>query len=297
MVRVLIIIVTYNGEKFIRKCLSSIDRVKYDVLVIDNKSSDDTIRIIKSEFPDVMLSIQSQNSGFGQANNIGLKKVIREGYDYALLLNQDAWVLENTIDDLIKAQQEHPAFWVLSPLQMHSSEGGIEKQFASYLKNAHIDPSSKQVEPIAFVNAAIWLMTIDCIKKVGGFDPLFPHYGEDNDYVNRVVCWGGKVGVEPSVIAYHDKDLGNKAISIDKNIYRTTLAYIGSVKNPNHSIAYGYFKCVQLCLRKTVKALLTMDMTLMHINGAAMRNVFKLTHQIMEHRKLSFEERAFLNKI
>lgn len=297
MVRVLIIIVTYNGKKFIRQCLSSIDRVKYDVFVVDNNSPDDTTHIIKSEFPDVMLSIQNQNLGFGQANNIGLQKAIQEGYDYALLLNQDAWVLENTIDDLIKAQQAHPAFWVLSPLQMHSLEGGIEKQFASYLKNSHIDPSSTKVESIAFINAAIWLMTIDCIKKVGGFDPLFPHYGEDNDYVNRVAYWGGKVGVSPSVLAYHDKSQEKKTVSIDKNIYRTMLAYLGYIKDISHSMTRGYFKCLQIFIRKIAKAIVTMDMTLLRINIAAMHNVFKQTHQIMEHRKLSLEERAFLNAI
>lgn len=295
--RVLIIIVTYKGEKFIRKCLNSIDRRRYDVLVVDNNSSDDTIHIIQNEFPEVMLSIQSQNLGFGQANNIGLRKAIEKGYDYVLLLNQDAWILENTIDDLIKTQQAHPAFWVLSPLQMHSLEGGIEKQFANYLKNAHIDPSSSVVESIPFVNAAIWLMTLDCIKKVGGFDPLFPHYGEDNDYVNRVIYRGGKVGVLPSVIAYHDKDLENKAISIDKNIYRTTLSYLGTVKNLNNSMACGYFTCLQVCVKKQIKAIYTMDMTLLRINIAAMRAVFKQMHQVREHRKLSRKERAFLKKI
>lgn len=293
MVRVLIIIVTYNGEKFIRQCLNSIDHRKYDVLVIDNKSSDNTIHIIKSEFLDVMLSIQSQNSGFGQANNIGLLKAIQEEYDYALLLNQDAWVLPNTIDGLIDAHRLNPNFGVLSPMQYHSTTNQIESQFGIYVKRYNVDVSSKEIQPVKFVNAAIWLVSKQCFRKAGGFDPLFPHYGEDNDYLQRVHYNGFKVGIVPQIIAYHDRDYSTQS-TINKNIYRATLVYISYVKDINTSFVNGCFKCIQVYFRKIGKAIITMDMSLLYINTIAMFNVFKQTNKVIKHRKLSLSERAFL---
>lgn len=293
MPKVLVIIVTYNARKWIRQCLSSIDIQKYDTLVVDNHSADDTIHLIHSEFPDVMLSIQSQNLGFGKANNIGLQKAMDEDYDYVLLLNQDAWVLPNTIDDLMAAHGSNPQYGVLSPMQYHSMTNDIERQFAIYVKRYKVDVFSKDIEPVEFANAAIWLISKQCIARVGGFDPLFPHYGEDTDYLQRVHHKGYKVGIVPKIIAYHDRE-STTTSNIKKDIYKATLVYIGYIKDITHSWIVGYFKCFQLFLRKLIKAIYTMDMTLLRINIAAMRAVFKQMHQVREHRKLSLKERAFL---
>ena len=293
MPKVLVIIVTYNAHKWIRKCFSSIYILIYVTLVVDIDCADVSILVFVSEFPDVMLSIQSQNLGFGKANNIGLQKAMDEDYDYVLLLNQDAWVLPNTIDDLMAAHGSNPQYGVLSPMQYHSMTNDIERQFAIYVKRYKVDVFSKDIEPVEFANAAIWLISKQCIARVGGFDPLFPHYGEDTDYLQRVHHKGYKVGIVPKIIAYHDRE-STTTSNIKKDIYKATLVYIGYIKDITHSWIVGYFKCFQLFLRKLIKAIYTMDMTLLRINIAAMRAAFKQMHQVREHRKLSLKERAFL---
>ncbi len=133
MSKTLVIIVTYNAHNWIHQCLNSVDITKYDVMVIDNKSTDNTVDIIKTQYPKVELICSKENLGFGKANNIGLQKVLDEGYDYAFLLNQDAWIEKDTIDRLINLSEKYPDYGIISPLQKNSIENSVERQFEKYL--------------------------------------------------------------------------------------------------------------------------------------------------------------------
>ena len=66
-----------------------------------------------------------------------------------------------------------------------------------------------------FVNAAIWLVSASCIKKVGGFNPSFFHYGEDNEYCNRVRSRGLQIAILPSAIGIHDRE--NRPVYVSKS--------------------------------------------------------------------------------
>ena len=80
-----IIIVTFNSSEVIGKCLENLNADKYDILVVDNTSSDDTYKIVENSFPKVEIIRNNQNSGYGRANNIGLRRAKTE---FALILIQ-----------------------------------------------------------------------------------------------------------------------------------------------------------------------------------------------------------------
>ena len=71
----------------------------------------------------------------------------------------------------------------------------------------------KDIYPTTFVNAAVWLVSRDCFCRVGLFDPIFPHYGEDDDYIDRVHGAGFRVGIVPGALANHARD--NQAEGVD----------------------------------------------------------------------------------
>ena len=102
--RVLAIIVSYNFVGWMKRCLGSLrcSELPVDVVVIDNFSTDDTVQMIKKNYPEVRLICSNENLGFGRANNIGLRIALEENYDAAFLLNQDAWVEKKTIGTLLK---------------------------------------------------------------------------------------------------------------------------------------------------------------------------------------------------
>ncbi len=98
-----IIIISYNTRDFLQKCLASLrenisKKIEYEVIVVDNDSKDDSIEMVKKEFPEVILIKNERNLGFAKANNVGLKKA--KG-DYVLFLNSDTVVPKNTIEYML----------------------------------------------------------------------------------------------------------------------------------------------------------------------------------------------------
>ena len=100
--KILTIIVSYNFEKWIERCLGSLKASSHptDIIVIDNCSNDRTVEIIKTQYTYVRLIENHANLGFGKANNIGMQLALREGYDAVFLLNQDAWIGSDTLATL-----------------------------------------------------------------------------------------------------------------------------------------------------------------------------------------------------
>ena len=96
-----IIIVSYNSQNVIRECIKSIyDNTKniyFEIIVIDNNSEDNTIDIIKKELPGINLITNTENIGFGAANNYGIK---RSASKYILLLNPDTFLINDAISIL-----------------------------------------------------------------------------------------------------------------------------------------------------------------------------------------------------
>lgn len=217
MPRILVIIVTYNGEQWIETCLQCLNKSiqRISVMIVDNASSDQTKKIIKTGFTQFTLVEGKQNSGFGQANNIAMKYALDQGFDYVFLLNQDAYIYPDTIKQLLYIHQNHPEYGIISPLQLNSNGSKPDEVFERFISNnypknfiADLDIRKEdlpEVFPVRFVNAAAWFISRECLRKVGYFHPLFYHYGEDNNYCSRAQYHGFKTGITPTASVRHDK--------------------------------------------------------------------------------------------
>jgi len=218
---IFVIIVTYNPKQWIDKCLGSLKESLCFVrtIVVDNNSTDGSKDYIRKNFPEVILLENTLNLGFGKANNIGIKKAYESGADYVFLLNQDAWVNHDTIKDLVQAHQKEPDFGIVSPMHLNGKGTAFDYNFSNYInpakcKNLYSDiflnTIKKKIYKIEFVNAAAWLISKKCIEVVGGFNPSFFHYGEDNNYLQRVEFHQFKIGVCPNSIVYHDRETNSE---------------------------------------------------------------------------------------
>lgn len=235
--RILVIVVTYNAMKWIDRCLGSLinTTIPCDVIVVDNGSTDKTQEYIKKHYPNYIFQQSDKNLGFGKANNIGLQKVIEDEYDYAYLLNQDAWVMPDTFEKLIEISEDNPEYGVLSPIQIQANMEHLDDKFADrvigYCQKTYpllIDDiffgRKKEVYEVSYVMAAHWFITRKCILTVGGFSPTFPHYGEDDNYMERVLYHNMKVGITPYLTVVHDRE--SRCESKEKLIY---MGYIQSL--------------------------------------------------------------------
>jgi GT2 family glycosyltransferase len=209
--KVLVIIVTHNASKWIEKVLSSLSG--YDILIVDNNSSDSTLNLITA-YPIAKLIKSDSNLGFGKANNLGLKFALENDYQYAFLLNQDAWPKGNSIDKLVEIANKNTEFGILSPVHLTGDGSKLDSGFVHYIKNSVDDLllndliSNKKscIYQVPFVNAAAWLISKECLQRVGGFDPIFFHYGEDYNYCQRVNFHGYKVGFVVESFIFHDRE-------------------------------------------------------------------------------------------
>lgn len=292
MYKVLVIIVTYNAHDWIHQCLNSVDMERYDAFVVDNASTDDTLSILHTEYPKAIVRAMDKNMGFGQANNIGLRYALDNGYDYVFLLNQDAWLLPDTIEKLIAAQNQHPEYWVLSPLQMNTAQGGVEKQFGVYCKKNKLQLNLDVPQPVDFVNAALWLISIECIRLVGGFNPIYPHYGEDVDFVQRIQYKHRNVGVVANVIAYHERVMGEE--SLKKMQYRTKLSLMGILLDINHPFVVAFLLLFFVGVRKIIKGIILGDKVLVNNMLRAIAAILSDVDTILQYRKISRSIGAYL---
>lgn len=292
MDKVLVIIVTYNAHDWILQCLNSVDMERYDAFVVDNASTDDTLSILHAEYPKAIVRAMDKNLGFGQANNVGLRYALDNGYDYVFLLNQDAWLLPDTIEKLIIAQKQHPEYWVLSPLQMNTAQGGVEKQFGVYCKKNKIQLNLDVPQPVDFVNAALWLISIECIRLVGGFNPIYPHYGEDVDFVQRIQYKHRNVGVVANVIAYHERVMGEE--SLKKMQYRTKLSLMGILLDINHPFVVAFLLLFFVGVRKIIKGIILGDKVLVNNMLRAIVAILSDVDAVLQYRKISRSIGAYL---
>ena len=260
--KLLTIIVTYNGMKWLDRCLGSLreSSVPTDVLVVDNGSTDGTLEYIPSAFPQVQLVSTGANLGFGKANNIGLQKAVNEGYDYVYLLNQDAWVAPDTFEKLIGAMKLSPEYGILSPMQLTASWESLDPRFVRWCPPAAWDEWKDQsaclssdlssdsqsvssgrqsVRPVNFVMAAHWMISRACFTKVGGFSPAFAHYGEDDNYVHRAQYHGFKVGILSSAGAVHDREM--RPMTKAGSMRLKCVASLVKVSNPQNNFM---FRCI-----------------------------------------------------
>ena len=246
--KIYVIIVTYNGSKWIEKCLSSVFKtsIQVDVIIIDNLSTDNTVNIIEEKFSEVTLIKSEKNLGFGKANNLGIKLALEHAADYVFLLNQDAWIEKDTIEKLVEVNQKHPEFGILSPVPYDGEEMLLDFNYEKYYKNGikyDIEFTNKTFE-IGFINAAAWLMSLGLIQQLGGFHPMLIQRGEDRNYINRLHFHNNfKVGISMITKYYHDRqDRKTLKINQKKRLYNYKQKVKCHAFNPDRKPFWNWLK-------------------------------------------------------
>lgn len=285
--RVLVIIVTYNGMRWVERCLGSLraSEVPVDVYVADNGSTDGTVGWIREHCPEVKLVVNEDNLGFGAANKMGMRHALEGGYDYVYLLNQDAWILPDTIGKLLAVNESHPEFVLLSPMQMNDGLKEMNRLFES-----RVVPSRKVVDDnlwsVPFVMAAHWFISRKGLEEVGLFSPLFHFNGEDDDYCSRVLYHGYKIGVVPDAPVVHD--IGDRKQTKERYIYRSVFTYaLHRLSDPGRKplcqAVYVFLYSLYSCLK--FKSFLPLRF---------MREAFSEYREAKGYRKRSMSKGAFI---
>ena len=154
----------------------------------------------------------------------------------------------------------------------------------------------REIYPITFVNAAGWLITRKCFEEVGGFDPLFFMYGEDEDFCHRSIFHGYKIGIVPSATILHKRK---------KKLYvRTSWAKIVQSSNRYKSIIIVNLKRLDsTIIRQILRVFLaSMHLALRNLGGGELSRIIGLLHaylitvimfpKVIQHREISSRKGA-----
>ena len=216
------VIVAYNSGGFIRRCLTAVGSEHGDVVVVDNGSPDGESAIVRNEFSYARSIARTRNDGFGTAANVGVKAT---GSRWVLLLNPDAWPLDDAIDQLVRFADGRPELGATGPL-LFSAEGEPQRSTIrpplapaplalwaafphatsraySLWRRAPSVPRRETVRPGEFLQGAALLLRRDAFEQVGGFDESFFMYGEDADLCARLRAAGWSVGLCPDARFVH----------------------------------------------------------------------------------------------
>jgi GT2 family glycosyltransferase len=215
--KVSVIIVNYNGKELLEKCLESLFKVDYEnfeVILVDNNSSDGTIEFVTKYYPSIIIIKLDSNKGFAEPNNIAAK--ITKG-DYLLLLNNDTVVTCNFISEMIKIIENDKTIGICQSLllkpdrTMDSSGDFIDKLGVVYNSKTKTD----EIREISSARGASMLIHKEMFDKLGGFDETFFVSFEDVDLGWRTWILGYRVVLIPTSIVYHSAGTTIKKIRSD----------------------------------------------------------------------------------
>ncbi len=193
-----IIIVNYNGKDQTCACLQSLRSVsptlEYEVILVDNCSTDGSVELFRQRYPDVTILAQKSNEGFGRANNIGARAARGE---YLFFINNDTMFLHDIVTPLREFMENHESAGVAAPMLLNPDETfqmswgyfpSIINEMHTKINTAQMtnipdDRSPKRVDWVSF--AAVMIRRL-VFEKVNGFDEHFFMYFEDSDFCYRI---------------------------------------------------------------------------------------------------------------
>lgn len=262
-----IVVVNYNTRDLLLDCLSSVERtvtsLDYEVIVVDNASTDGSVAMLRREFPGVTVIENDTNRGFGAANNQAL--AITKGR-YALLLNSDTVLTEGAVDELYRFMESEPRAGMCGG-QLLNRDGTKQNSIAAFpnlltlLTNTPLleylfpwwYPSKRHPhrEPLAVdsVIGACLMVRKEAIDDVGRFDERYFFFFEETDWAYRMKRAGWGVFHVPQAHIYH---LQGQSIGPDINsriaFYRARYQYFQKWSAPFHYRAVRTVIFLRLCV-------------------------------------------------
>lgn len=215
-----IIIVNYNTRELLKNCIESINRctneIKYEIIVVDNKSGDGSAEMLEKNFPETILIKNRENKGYATANNQGID--IAKGR-YLLILNSDMLFFEDALSKTVNFADDHPEAGIIGCRMLNGDKSLQESTFMfpsilnlllsiTYLSN--LFPGNRffgrermgwwdwnEVKEVEVITGCFMLVRKNAMDEVGKMDDQFFMYFEETDWCYRFKKAGWEVMFTP----------------------------------------------------------------------------------------------------
>ena len=217
--RVACVVVTYDALPWIEQCLASVAGI--ETVVVDNGSSDGTVDVVRERFPQVRV-LESSNDGLAAGWNRGIAEI---GSEHVLVLNADAWLVEDALSRLVAAADRHPRAAAIGP-KLLNPDGSLQRSVrgfpttwrlaTEYLYLRKLAPRSRSLNAfygagfdheseraVEWVMGACFLLRRNAYDEVGPFDERFFLFSEEVDWMRRATDRGWSVVFTPEARCVH----------------------------------------------------------------------------------------------
>ena len=196
--RTLVVILNWQQPALTEACVHAVQALKtpgVDILLVDNGSTDGSVAYLTETFPGIQLIALPENRGFAVGANAGLQHALQAGFDYALLLNNDAFPAPDMLDRLLAAASEDVA--LLSPKIYYDDARNViwfagARQHKRLLEmrdsglNAPDSAAWNETRDVDYVLGTGLLVNLGAVRVVGWLDERFFMYYEDLDWSIRL---------------------------------------------------------------------------------------------------------------
>jgi GT2 family glycosyltransferase len=224
-----IILINYNQAANTIECLASLEKISWSakplVIVVDNASLDDSLKVIKSKFPEVTLLANQENLGFAAGNNRGFVVAKRHGADLVMLLNNDTKIDPQLALNLYRSIEQRadivaPKIYFYPGFEFHKDRYAKKEQGkVIWYAGGHIDWQNifgihhgvdqvdrgqfDQEAEIDFATGCCFMARCSILEKLNLFDPRYYLYLEDADFSVRAQKAGYKIIYQPKAFLWH----------------------------------------------------------------------------------------------
>jgi GT2 family glycosyltransferase len=240
---VAVVVLNWNGRRLLARCLDSVMAAEYENIqayVLDNGSTDGSPEMVREKYPGVTLIQNHKNLGVAEGCNVGVRRVLRDGADYVVRLDNDVKVEPSWLGPILEAAQADPTIGFLSPMQWHYDGTQLNHNFYELLREetSYEEDISKGPLPSHYetkrVPGGAMTMSRSVLQRVGLFDPVYFFGHGEGDLCRRARHHGFRMLVVTDSRVFHDSQ---RVLSRKKQIYvhaRSTQVY--NWKNPEWSI-------------------------------------------------------------
>lgn len=213
---VITIILNTNRREDTLACLASLLNNTYEnhkAIVLDNASTDGSVKAIQDAFPSVEILNLTENRGYAGNNNVGIKAALSQQADWVFVLNEDTTLDPTCIAKLIEIGESDPKIGVLGPMVYHYDEPDVIQsaggQFSRYLEASHIAQNKSDqgqfYEPhqVGWISGCAILVRQEVIEQLGMLDERFFYYWEETEWCLRAGRHGWKIVHVPQAKLWH----------------------------------------------------------------------------------------------
>lgn len=213
--KVYMVVLNWNGRDMLEACLKSLQSqtCSNEIIVVDNGSTDSSVELIESKFPNIHLMKQSKNHGFAGGVNIGIKYAMKNDADAVALFNNDAVADKSWLENLVSILESSPDTGIVACKLLRSDGKFFDSTGDFYSsrgipfprgRNQEDKKQFEKTEEVFGASGGASLYRTRMLNEIGMFDERFFAYFEDVDISFRAQLASWKIIYQPNSIAYHE---------------------------------------------------------------------------------------------